>query len=341
MVVICRFFSGAGMGAILVSTMTIMVEEWPKKTRAIFMGILSIAIPVGIFSAGVIDYFVSSWRQAFLVGIIAFLIAFMSFWLLRESPKWKQERQEVVQHHKKEDKSFRRDHRMDLISGSIIFGTMLIGLWAVFSWIPTWIQGLITEGDGQKERGLSMMMLGMGGLIGGFLSGWVSNVIGLRRSMLVCFSVCAALSFLLFKTNTKFSAVIHAEILILAFFFGLRAIRSVMFLYSFQLRYLLVADRSCDPPRRESRERCRSVAFASARVRRLGRPSPPRMTMQSSPAGVRTHSVTSLSTSRPSSSPSWSSIAMSGGSSSSRGCRRPRGTARTARRRGATRTPRR
>ena len=49
LVVICRFFSGFGLGAILVAYTTLIIEEWPSKTRAIFMGILSIAIPVGIF----------------------------------------------------------------------------------------------------------------------------------------------------------------------------------------------------------------------------------------------------------------------------------------------------
>ena len=57
-VVICRFFSGFGLGGVLVTTTTLMMEEWPQKSRAIFVGILSIAIPVGLFSAGVVDYFV-------------------------------------------------------------------------------------------------------------------------------------------------------------------------------------------------------------------------------------------------------------------------------------------
>ena len=100
-VVICRFFSGFGLGAVLVTTPTFMIEEWPKKTRAIFIGILSIAIPVGIFSAGVINYFVSSWRQGFMVGIIPVSIAILSTWLLKESVKWKYDREAVVQHKKK------------------------------------------------------------------------------------------------------------------------------------------------------------------------------------------------------------------------------------------------
>jgi len=220
-VVICRFLSGFGLGAILVTAPTIMLEEWPQKTRAIFIGILSIGIPVGIFSAGAINYFVSSWRQGFLVGAIPVTIALFSIFLLKESEKWKYDRKKDIQHKQKDENIFAEDHRKNLIKGSIIFGTMLIGLWAIFSWLPTWIQSLIATGDAQKERGLSMMMLGMGGLTGGFLSGWVVNAIGPRRSMLLCFSVCAGLSFLLFKTNSTFSSAIYVEIAVLSLFFGI------------------------------------------------------------------------------------------------------------------------
>lgn len=219
-IVICRFFSGFGYGAILVTGTTIMIEEWPQKSRAIFIGFLSIGIPVGIFSAGVINNFVSSWRQGFLVGFIPVSIAILAVFLLKESVKWKYDRDKVVEHKKKREKIFADNHRPDLIKGSIIFGAMLVGLWAVFSWIPTWIQNLITVGDGQRERGLSMMMLGMGGLTGGFLSGWLINAVGAKRSMLLCFFVCSVLSFVLFKTNSSFSNVIYAEIAVIALFFG-------------------------------------------------------------------------------------------------------------------------
>lgn len=219
-VVICRFFSGVGLGAILVTAPTIMTEEWPEKTKAVFIGILSIGIPVGIFSAGVIDYFVSSWRQAFLVGIIPLAIAVFATWLLKESESWKSEKQETNKNNKKSISIFSRVYRKDLITGSMIFGTMLIGLWAIFLWIPTWIHDLIISGDGQKERGLSMMMLGMGGLTGGFLSGWLINAIGAKKSMLLCFAVCAVMSFILLKTNNSFSSAIYVEIAILSLFFG-------------------------------------------------------------------------------------------------------------------------
>src|SRR4030095_4012391 len=86
---------------------------------------------------------------------------------------------------------------------------------------PTWIQSLITGADAQKERGLSMMLLGLGGLAGGFISGWFVKAIGVKRSMIIGFSTCAVLSFILFKSNDSFSRIIYLEIGILSVFFGL------------------------------------------------------------------------------------------------------------------------
>jgi len=232
MVVICRFFSGFGLGGVLVTTTTLMIEEWPQKSRAVFIGFLSIAIPVGIFSAGVINYFVSAWRQAFLVGIIPVGIAIIAVWLLKESAQWKNDRSRLSVDSINKSIIFSASYRTQLFIGAAIFGSMLIGLWAIFSWVPTWIQSLIT-GDAQKERGLSMMMLGMGGLTGGFLSGWLCNAIGLRKSMMLCFFICTVCSLLLFKTNTIFSPVIYAEIVILALAFG--ASQGVLAVYIPQL----------------------------------------------------------------------------------------------------------
>jgi MFS family permease len=219
-VVLCRVMSGFGMGGVLVTTTTLMVEVWPRRSKAIFVGILSISIPVGIFSAGLINYMVTSWRQGFLIGIIPLFIALISVWILKESSKWREAHLKTVRRQGNAERIFSLSYSGDLLFGSLIFGTMLIGLWAVFSWIPTWIQSLIVITDANEERGLSMMLLGAGGLSGGFLSGWLVNAIGLRKSMLLCFAASTVLSFILFKTNTSFSRVIYAEIGILALFFG-------------------------------------------------------------------------------------------------------------------------
>ena len=224
-IVLCRFMSGFGLGGLLVVSFTLISEVWPEKSRAVYTGILSISIPVGIFSAGAINYLVASWRQGFMIGIIPLAIAIAGFWLISESELW------VNEHARAQtpaDHLFHPRNMEAIVTGSIIFGTMLIGLWAVFSWMPTWIQSLVTT-DAHKQGGLSMMFLGMGGLTGGFLSGWLANLVGLRRSLILSFAVCALMSFILFKTNSSVSSVVYAEIAILAFFFG--ASQGILSLY--------------------------------------------------------------------------------------------------------------
>ena len=83
------------------------------------------------------------------------------------------------------------------------------------------MQSITVTADAQKERGLSMMLLGMGGLAGGFISGWFVKALGIQRSMTIGFATCALLSFILFKSNNSFSGIIYFEIGILSVFFGL------------------------------------------------------------------------------------------------------------------------
>jgi len=216
--IIYRFLSGFGVGGMLVINTTLLSEVWPERTRAIVIGIVSIGFPVGIFSSGAVNFIVSSWRQGFLTGIIPLVIGLISFEALKESEKWKTSRTIPAGNNPGKDL---RGHRRDLVNGSVIFGSMLIGMWAIFSWVPTWVQSLLDGSDGQHERGLSMMVMGAGGLTGGFFSGWISNALGTRKAMLVCFTACFIMSFILFRTTTAFTAITLAEIALLACMFGI------------------------------------------------------------------------------------------------------------------------
>ncbi len=220
-IVLCRMMSGFGVGGVLVIGFTFISEVWPSKSKAVFMGILSIAFPVGIFSAGLINYLVSSWRQAFLSALVPLFLAVAGVWIIKESVSWKKDKQHILRSNNPAETLFSAGFRKDLVIGSITFGSMLIGLWAIFSWLPTWVQSLITDYDGQKERGITMMLLGMGGLTGGFFSGWFLNAVGTRKAMLMCFAVCSVLSFILFKTNAVFTPLVYIETGVLAFFFGI------------------------------------------------------------------------------------------------------------------------
>jgi len=219
-IMVCRFMSGFGVGGDLVIAFTLISEVWPQKSKAVYTGILSISFPVGIFSAGATRYLVSSWREAFYVGAVPILLGIMAMLFIAESDLWKRHNEEKLTQPVTGSQLFSAQNRKALFIGSVIFGAMLIGLWAIFSWMPTWIQSLIS-GDGSKQAGLSMMFLGMGGLSGGFFSGWVVNLMGLRKSLIACFAVCSAMAFLLFKTNTTFSPIIYGEIAALAVFFGI------------------------------------------------------------------------------------------------------------------------
>jgi predicted MFS family arabinose efflux permease len=217
-VVVFRFLSGFGIGGMLVINTTLLSETWPQKSRAIVIGILSVGFPVGIFSSGAINYLVSDWHKGFMIGMLPLGIGILSSLFLRESEKWQSSRSggDTI---KPEERT--PEHRVNLINGAVVFGCMLIGLWAIFSWLPTWVQSIVGDRNGQSERSIAMMLLGAGGLTGGFLSGWVSNGLGTRRAMIMCFSGCFVLSFLLFKTNTEFTTITLIEIALLSFLFGI------------------------------------------------------------------------------------------------------------------------
>jgi len=221
MVVICRFISGFGIGGVLVVTTMLISEGYQEKRRAVLLGILSISIPVGIFSAGLLTYFVPGWRTGFLVGVLPVVLSALAAILFTESEKWTSAK-EAADHSRKDLQSiFSKENRRNLILGSAIFGAALIGLWATFSWLPYWIQNLVSGDSGQKQRGLAMMVMGSGGLLGGFISGWVVNALGLKRTLLLCFGACFVLAFFLFRLTTTLTAFTYFQIAFITIFFGM------------------------------------------------------------------------------------------------------------------------
>ena len=221
LVVLCRFLSGFGIGGVLVITTMLVSEGYQEKKRAVLLGILSISIPVGIFSAGLLTYFVSQWRYAFIVGAIPVILSGMAILLFAESEKWVNATQKENEAIRNLNHLFSRQNSKNLIMGSLVFGAALIGLWATFSWLPFWIQNLVSGTTGQKERGLAMMTMGGGGLLGGFISGWVVHALGLKRTLLICFGASFILAFILFRLTTTLSLSTYFQIAFITIFFGM------------------------------------------------------------------------------------------------------------------------
>jgi MFS family permease len=213
-----RFITGMGVGGVLLIATVYISEIWEARNRAVILGILAVCFPVGIVTTGSLNLIFSNWRTAFGIGIIPVIAALLIFLLAPESDKWK---------HTKTVKDngegiFYKTNRANLISGSIIFGSVLIGLWGIFSWLPTWVQTLLATGqDGQKERGLIMILLGVGGITGGVFSGMLINKFGKKITLMATFATCLIMCCVLFITNSSFSNIIYIETAMLAFGFGI------------------------------------------------------------------------------------------------------------------------
>lgn len=219
LVSVCRFFSGFGIGGVLVTTTVLIAECWSGEKQAIVQGIVSVAMPIGFFAAGIINNITPEWRLAFWVGIVPILLAVLAAIALPESYKWKAEKSSLNK--TRATQIFATEHKKNLLIGSAIFGAMLIGLWAIFSWAPTWVQSISSSADVQDQRGLTMMILAGGGIIGSFFSGWIVNAIGLRKTMLICFAGCFIMTFIVFKLNHDVTIATFIEMALLVFFFGI------------------------------------------------------------------------------------------------------------------------
>ncbi|QRR00281.1 MFS transporter [Dyadobacter sandarakinus] len=213
-----RFAAGMGIGGVLLISTVYISEIWQEKSRAVMLGILAVCFPIGIVASGSLNLLFSNWRTAFGIGMVPVVTALLIYLLAPESASWRH----IKASPRTDDAIFDKNNRPNLISGSLIFGSVLIGLWGIFSWLPTWAQSLLHGvGDGQKERGLLMILLGIGGIIGGILSGLLINRFGKKKTLSATFAGLVLACALLFLTNKTFTNIIYLETALLSFCFGI------------------------------------------------------------------------------------------------------------------------
>lgn len=226
MLVVFRFLAGMGIGATMVLSAVLVAEIWGdrSKGRAISLSIVAAGFPIGIIGSGALSYITPEWRSAFLVGLLPLLLALLSYLILKEPDQWNylQDESSTREIGSEIQKLISAENRKDFIVGTTIFGAMLIGLWAVFTWLPTWAQSLVgTETAGQKEGGILIMLLGGGGIIGTIVGGFLANLIGRKGALLLSFAGAFVATSLLFWTNNTFNPIIYIETAFLSLFFGI------------------------------------------------------------------------------------------------------------------------
>ncbi len=213
-----RAMAGVGVAGILIAAAVLVSEQWPAQSRAVAQGILGVAFPVGIVLSGGLNVWFSDWREAFSVGAAPIVVAVLVFVLLKETNTSDQ----VKSANSPLKLLFMPPNRQKLLVGGVVYGAVLVGLWAIFSWMPTWVDSLIGGGeDAGQMRGIVMMVLGMGGMAGTGLSGFLVTRLGVRRCLLNNFAATLVLCALLFLSNRHFSALVLVETGFLALLFGI------------------------------------------------------------------------------------------------------------------------
>lgn len=222
--VACRLLSGAGIGGTMVVSAILIAEAFAERARAIALGFLGVVYPIGIITAGAVSYSVPNWRTGLLVGIAPLLLGLIGARFIRDEPAWQTARSETPNGQRRSELStlISPAHRTDFLLGATIFGAMSVGLWATFSWLPAWAESLMAPGaGGQQERGVLVMVLGTGGIVGGALSGFLANRFGRRGTLLFSFAGAFLASMILFLANSTFTQAVFVQTAVLALFFGI------------------------------------------------------------------------------------------------------------------------
>ena len=227
---VSRVGVGVGVGTALVVSAVILTEAWPAASRAVVLGVLSVAYPVGIIASGLVVAQVPSWRVALGAGAVPAVLALPAWVVVQDSTAWRAVRFAVSASVRSPERL--GDYWREVSGGVLIYGTMLIGLWATFAWLPTWVESRLTGAGSsggaaeasasaaQALRASSVILLGAGGLIGGPVSGFFANRFGRQPVQAACFVLCFGLSFLLFRVSDGFSWHQQAGILALGLCFG-------------------------------------------------------------------------------------------------------------------------
>jgi len=210
-----RFLTGAGAGGILLMATVMISEAWATGNRARVVGIMMNAFPVGLILSGLIAQNVADWRTAYLIGGSTIILAAAVLVIVRESALWKRTEKHALH------QLIEPEHRRDLAVGVVLFGSMLVGLWAVFVWMPTWVHKMSAAEMAQQNRGIVNIMLGGGCLVGGLVAGPISNGFGRRTAAAIGYTGCIILTALTFLTGLTPGVLLFVLAFLLALCIGI------------------------------------------------------------------------------------------------------------------------
>lgn len=218
--VLWRIITGAGAGGILLATAVLASETWAKGNRARVVGILINAFPLGFVLTGLFQASIADFRTAYVLGSLSIFLVLFILLFVRESEIWQARQQTTREFVAARSHVFQPQYRKDLAIGVGLYGSMLIGLWAAYTWIPVWVSSLSIPVQAQANRSLSAIALGIGAFMGGLISGAVSNALGRKRAAAVGYIGVFTTSAILFVTIREIAPLLFVLAFVLSFFIG-------------------------------------------------------------------------------------------------------------------------
>lgn len=218
MLIMARVAMGVGVGSVLAQSVVMISEAFPTSSRSIVVGILINAFPLGFVGAGLITQSTDDWQAGYRFASIAMLLAFAALLIVRESDMWTSS---IAAEDVTPRSVWHPSLRADLRVAIILFGSMLIGIWAVLGWMPTYIAKISLPEHSQANRSLANIMFGIGNVTGGLVSGLLSNKLGRRRAAAIGYVGCLVTTVLTLQTGLEPSFLLFAGAFCICVFIGL------------------------------------------------------------------------------------------------------------------------
>ncbi|GAB6156595.1 MFS transporter [Desulfosporosinus burensis] len=239
---ILRVIAGMGLGACIPIAVTMMSESAPTKNRGYFISSIMAFYVLGWVIAGIVAIYivpVYGWRVCFLTGGIPALFSIVLLFKLNESPHWllsKGREKEALELIKKMEISA-KGVASDWAPGSLIVPPAFkkVGVSAIFSpeyrkatmtiWtiyfmgsvviygITGWLPTLLVGAGYGLVKGYSFAVLqNVFGMIGGLCTGYVADIIGRRKNVIMGWGFTAIAILLLGVAGNQWQVVVFGVV---------------------------------------------------------------------------------------------------------------------------------
>jgi len=198
-----RFLAGIGIGGEWAMGGTLVAEEWPERHRKTAAGLMHTGYYVGIFLAGLANYFVGGrygWRAMFAIGgLPALAVGFIRYGV-SEPARWTRKAETVRRWSLLNPLTilFAREYRRRTLVNATYILVSIIGLWAGSVYVPAAITEIATrEGYSVPEYtrfiSYATMLLASATILGCAILPVLAEKFG-RRLTLGLYFACMALS---------------------------------------------------------------------------------------------------------------------------------------------------